>query len=75
MEVFVGLLSSFSGIGRKIRSWTERQVDRWLAEDNSDFEEHLDRWSRIMAIAACIAACVYILIPTLFTLWGIWPWQ
>lgn len=73
MESSVKLTSDvFSRAARKARAWTEKMVDRWFAEDESDFDEHLDRWSRIVAIIVCIAACVYILIPAVAILWGIW---
>ncbi|MFH2073921.1 MAG: hypothetical protein ABIJ57_01050 [Pseudomonadota bacterium] len=73
MEESVELSFAVLGrIGRRIQGWTEKRVDRWFAEDNSDFEEHLDRWSRITAIVVCIATVGYILIPALARLWGVW---
>lgn len=67
----VNLLSALS-IGRKVRDWTEKMVDRWLAEDESDFEVYIDKWSTRLAIIACVATCGYILIPAFAGLWGLW---
>lgn len=60
--------------GQAIQAWVERKVDVWFADDadDSDFLEYLDRWSERLAIIVCVLAVVYIIIPALGRIAGLW---
>jgi hypothetical protein len=62
----------FTRARKQIQGWVERKVDACFIEDQADLEKSLDRCIKVIAIVACISAVVYILIPAILVLSGVW---
>lgn len=73
MEESVRLSSGvFSRAWGRVQAAVERKVDSWFVEDECELQARLDGCIRILAIAAGIGAIIYILIPAVLVLSGLW---